>query len=954
MRIRTCLIMLVVLHAVMLVMARKAPLLTGDDKPNDSVVRTLSIDSMSRDSIKKLFNDSLLRDSVDSLGLDTLDSLHRAIFLRNKAVDDSLRADSINRKQGNTVDFPVYYTSNDSLVYYANTRTAYLYGKSNVKYDNMDLSAEKIDMGMENNIVHATGAMDTTKNERYGLPVFVQGSDRYETDTIAFNFKSKRGLIRNAYTEQQDGYLLSETSKRDAEGNFYIRRGRYTTCDDPNPDFYIALTRAKVRPGKDVIFGPAYLVVQDVPLPLAIPYGFFPFSKSYASGFIMPTYGDENTRGFYLRDGGYYFAISDQIDLKLLGEIFTKGSWGVSAASNYNVRYKYNGQFFVSYQDSRTGDKGFRDYNRTTSFKLQWVHHKAAQANPYSTLSASVNYVSEAYERNNLTSMYNPTTMTQSTRTSSVSWGTGFSSIGMTLNVYTNATQNMRDSTLALNFPNLNMAISRFYPFRRKKAVGKQRWYEKINVSYTMDFSNSITTKESKLFSSSLTKDWRNGIQHVVPINADFNIFKYINITPSVTITDRMYSNKIRRSWDVANQRELLDTINGFYNVMSWTASLTAKTSVYGFFVPNRRIFGDKIQAIRHTITPSLSFNYNPDFSSSSYGYWDTYRKIDTNGNVTDVDYSYFSNSVYGGPGKGKAGRVTLNIDNNIEMKVKSDKDSTGFKKLSIIDLYGVSMSYNMADKERPWGDLYMRLRLKWWKSYTFSMNATFATYAYDLDSSGKPYIGTHTEYSRGRFGRFQGMSQTVSYTLNPDKLRNFFSRFKRSNADEDDEIIDDSKDKTGVETNADPTMMKAQSAARKRNAGKVETDDDGYMAFSMPWSITFSYGINIRENTSGNFDYDSMRYPYKVTQNLNFTGNWRISDGWNIVFTSGYDFEEKKMSMTTASLARDLHCFNLACSVVLVPYTSYNLTFRCNAATLADALKYDKRSSFSNQVQWY
>ena len=936
----------------------------------DSLLKSGSV--MGLDSLLK--KDSSIIDSLDSINpLDTLDSLHRAIYLRNKALDDSIAADSANRKRKNGIDFPVNYTSNDSLVYYADSRKAFLFGNANVKYDNMDLTAEHIDVQMDSSLVHATGAeryvkddlpplpkdsgrIDSSKlqKERYGLPVFVMGSDKYETDTMSFNFKTKKGLIQNAYTEQQDGFLVSEKSKRDKDGNFYVKHGRYTTCDDPEPDFYLALSRAKVRPGKDVVFGPAYLVVQDVPLPLAIPYGFFPFSKSYSSGFIMPTYGDEQARGFYLKDGGYYFAINDNIDLKLLGEIYTKGSWAISAASNYNFRYKYAGQFFFSYQNTKDGEKGFPDYSETTSFKLQWSHRQDAKANPYRTFSASVNYASTKYERNNLNSMYNPTTMTQSTRTSSVSWGTTFSSIGMTLSATANATQNMRDSSVALTLPDLNINISRFYPFRRSKQVGEERWYEKIHMSYSGHISNSITTKEDKLMKSNLIKDWRNGWQHNIPIGATFSLFKYINISPSINFTDRTYMKKINQSWDQENQEVRNDTVYGFYNVYNWSSSISANTKIYGFLVPNRKIFGEKIQAIRHTLTPSISFSYAPDFGSNRYGYWKSYQKTDLSGTPIGqpVSYSPYSSGIFGVPGKGKTGSISFDLDNNIEMKVKaSDNDTAEFKKISIIDQLGASMSYNMAAETRPWSDLNTRLRLKITKSYTFSMNAVFATYAYELDENGRPYVGTRTEYSKGRFGRFQGMSQNVSYTITPDKIRNLF-RKKKNKDDEDTPAM--GKEDTGVETNVDPTMEAAKHGATKKNAGMAEVDDDGYMKFSMPWSFTFSYGITMRENTSGTFNKEKMRYPYKYSQNLNFSGNIRISDGWNIAFTSGYDFDYHKLSMTTASLARDLHCFSMSCSVVLSPYTSYNFSFRCNAATLADALKYDKRSGYSNAVKWY
>lgn len=883
-----------------------------------------------------------------------MDSLQLAIYHHNKAIDDSIRADSMMRARSNGIDAPVKYSAEDSLVYDAESGTAYLYGNSKVDYENMKLTSDKVHMNLDKSTVRATGTADSTAEGGIkGKPVFTMGKDEYKSDTMAFNFKSKKGLIKGVYTEQQDGFLSGEVGKRDSTGSIYLQHGRYTTCDKPHPDFYIALSRAKVRPGKDVVFGPAYLVVADVPLPLAIPYGFFPFSKKYSSGFIMPSYGDESDRGFYLRDGGYYFAISDKWDLKLLGEIYTKGSWGVSAASNYRKRYRYSGSFLFSYQDSKTGDKGLPDFAEQESFKIQWNHRQDPKANPYSSLAASVNFATSSYERNNLNSMYNPQTLTQSTRTSSVSWSTGFSSIGLSLSATTNLSQNMRDSSIQITLPDLNISLSRFYPFKRKHLVGKERWYEKISMSYTGQLANSISTKEDKLLHSNLIKDWKNAFQHTIPVQANFTLFNYINVTPSFNFTDRMYSKKVTRGWDNTLQKEVVrDTTYGFHNVYNWSMSVGASTKLYGFWVPNRKLFGDKIQAIRHVITPQVSFSYSPNFGARRYGYYDSYQYTDASGNVKLVEYSPYQDELYSVPGKYKTEMISWDVSNNIEMKVKSDKDTTGYKKISIIDELGASMSYNAAADYHRWSDLSMRLRLKWWKNYTFSMNAQFATYAYELDANGKPYVGNHTEWGYGRLPRFQGMSQNFSFTLNPEKLKKWFGR--KDDKDDDKVSVDSDGPDTNIESNMDDDLEKGKYAAKKKRGNIAETDDDGYMSFNMPWSLTIGYGITMRENTAGKFNTKTMRYPYKFTQTLNFSGNIRISDGWNINFSSGYDFENHAMSMTTASLSRDLHCFNMSASVVLAPYTSYNFTFRCNAATLTDALKYDKRSGITNAVQWY
>ena len=924
----------------------------------DSILASLDTVPASFDS---LFTDTTISrgasQAAAALKRDTtvMDSLELAIYLHNKAVDDSLALDSINRQRKHGIDSPVEFSANDSLLYEAGHGMAYLFGNSHVKYQNMDLQSENIYLSLDSSLVHATGARDSVSGKLFGNPVFQMGSDTYQSDTMAFNFKTKKGFIQQVYTEQQEGFLSSQLSKRGANGELYLQHGRYTTCDEPHPDFYLALSRAKVRPGKDVVFGPAYLVVCDVPLPLAIPYGFFPFTKSYSSGFIMPTYGDETERGFYLRDGGYYFAISDQMDLKLLGEIYTKGSWGVSAASNYRKRYRYSGSFYGSYQNSVTGEKNLPDYSKTTSFKIQWSHRQDAKANPYSTLSASVNFATSSYERNNLTSMYNPQTMTQSTRTSSVSYSTSFSSIGMSLSTTMNLNQNMRDSTIAMTMPDLNISISRFYPFKRKHMVGKQRWYEKIAMSYTGHFSNSISTKEDKLMHSNLIKDWRNGMQHSIPVSASFTVLNYINLTASFNFTDRTYTNKIMRSWDGTTEQR--DTIYGLYNVYNWNMSLAASTKLYGFLTPPRGFLGGRIQKIRHVFTPQVSLNYAPDFSASRYGYYETYQKTDSEGNVTMVEYSPFQNSLYGVPGKGKTGSIAFDMSNNLEMKMYDRNDS--LRKISLIDEFGASMSYNMAAKIRPWSDLSTRIRLKLTKNYTLNMNAVFASYVYEADSVGaRPRLSEHTTYwEQGKIGRFQGMSQNLSYTISNEKISKIFKwlRGERDNKKDKDENEPALDDINSIESNVDPDMEKAKHGAKKQNAGLAETDEDGYMPFSMPWSVSFGYGITMREDTDvKKFNYNTMRYPYKFTQNLNMSGNIRLSDGWNISFSSGYDFENKKISMTTASLSRDLHCFNMSCSVVLSPYTSYNFSFRCNASTLTDALKYDKRSGYSNSVQWY
>ena len=865
---------------------------------------------------------------------------------------DTLSNDSVKgKKKKDAIDAPVYYECVDSMVWSRNGN-AYLYGSSKVNYDNIELTASIISMNMDSSVVHATGSVDTT-GVVTGLPIFMDGGTPYESDRMTYNFKTKKGFINNVYTQQGDGFLMGGKAKKDSSNVFYSQDGMYTTCDAEHPHFYIKLTRAKVRPKKDVVSGPLYLVVEDVPLPLALPFGYFPFTDSYSSGFIMPSYGDETERGFYLRDGGYYFAISDKFDLRLTGEIFTKGSWGVNAASTYAKRYKFSGNYSLSYLVTKSGERGLPDYSVGKNFRVQWSHRQDPKAMPNTNFSASVNFATSAYERANLNSLYNPALNSQSVRTSSINFSHTFPSIGLSLSATMNISQSVQDSTLSLTLPTLNVSLSKKYPFKRKKRAGDERWYEKISLSYNGQMSNSISTKENLLFKSNLIDDWRNGVKHSIPVNATFQLFDFINITPSFSYTERWYFKKINKDWDEVTNKVVNDTVHGFHRVYNYNVALSANTTLYGFYKPAGFMKNCRINTIRHVFKPSVSFTYAPDFGDYRYGYYDTYVYTDEYGEARTVEYSPYQGSMYGIPSKGRTGSISLSVSNNVEMKWRMKNDS--LKKVSLIDELGGSLSYNLAAKTRPWSNLSTRLRLKLTKSYTFSFNATWATYAYEFNDRGQVVVGERTEWSYGRFGRFQGMSQNLSYTFNNktlDNIKGLFAKiFDRGAQQEDEEGEDASSDVAVKEEKEQVTSFKKSRTEKTKNA---ELDEDGYMPFKLPWSLTFSYGINMAEDRSADINIRTMRYPYKFTQNLNISGNIGISDNWRINFTSGYNFEYKKPTTTTMNISRDLHCFEMSCGIVLAPYTSFNFTFRATSAMLADFLKYEKRSDRSSNVQWY
>lgn len=915
------------------------------------------------DTLKSI-DSGVIENIEDSVALSLLDSL-KAIYSDNGTGtqwNDSVAAaeDSIQMHQKKSIlEAPVAYEAKDSVIFNMNSKNAYLYGNGNVKYQNIELSSEQIVMNMDSSIVHAVGVLDSLGMPQ-GTPIFKQGSDTYESKTMSYNFKTKKGYITEVYTEQQDGFLRSAESKKSGEDELYLRHGQYTTCDEEHPHWYIALSRAKVHTGKNIFAGPAWFVVEDVPLPLAIPFAYFPFTQSYSSGFIMPSYGDESTRGFYLRDGGYYLAISDYLDLKLTGEIYTKGSWGIAAQTTYRKRYKYSGNFYFNYQVTKTGEKNLPDYSAVKNFKLQWSHSQDSKSNPNSSFSASINFATQSYEKNNLTSLYNPTSYSQSTRTSSISYSRQFPKLGLSISSSFNIAQNMRDSTLSLTLPSLSISLSRVYPFKRKHAAGKERWYEKIALTYTGTLSNSINTKEDMIFKSNIIKDWTNGMKHSIPISASFNVLNYITVTPSFNYNARWYTHKVEQSWNEREQTVVRDTIYGFNHVQDFNLSVNASTKLYGFYTPIKAIFGDKILKIRHVLTPSVSFSYAPDFSKDSWGYWKTYTKTDAEGNVSVVNYSPYTGAMYGVPGQGMTGALSFDIGNNVEMKIRDKNDS--IKKVSIIDELGASMSYNMAAKTQPWSNLSTRIRLKFGKT-TFNINAVFNTYAYEFDKNGNVVVGNRTEWSYGRFGRFQGISKNLSYTFNnqsfkkiKDSITKLFGGKVEEETKKEEKNEDEDLEDSEMLENQDELTDNTNNPEKKKSANKTAggLDADGYMNFAMPWSFSISYGITMAEDRGGKINPKTMRYPYKFTQNLNFSGNLRLSSSWNVNFSSGWDFNMNKISMTTVNISRDMHCFNISCGLVFGTFTSYNVTLRATASTLADALKYDKRSSYSSSIQWY
>lgn len=918
---------------------------------------TLSVTTDSvvvRDDTVFFRKDSLFATS-DSVFLegDSLpgDSAYRA--RRGEALPPDSTRETLSRINRNKADLEseVTFDAKDSLVMIGQNNT-YLYGDGNVEYGSFKLNSQEIRMELDKSTVYATGVVDSTGN-LVGNPIFNDGGDEYESKQMTYNFKTERGFITDVITEQGEGFLTGGASKKMEDGSFFVQDGKYTTCDDhEHPHFYFNVTKGKMIPNKNIVTGPVYMVLADVPLPLALPFGYFPFTKDYSSGIIFPTFGEDYNRGFYLRDGGYYFAISDYVDLALRGEIYTKGSWGVSGHASYVKRYRYRGNFDFSYITTIYGDKGSPDYSKQKNFQIIWSHSQDTKANPNMNFSASVNFTTSGYTRNDLNSYYN-SSFTENTKSSTVNMTYRFPGTKWSLSTTANISQRTQDSTLAVSFPNLNVTLSQVAPFKRKKAVGGERWYEKIRLSYSGQFQNSLTAQQDVFFKKSLIKDWRNGMRHSMPVSATFSLFKYINISPSISMNDRMYTSKIRRQWDTQASKEIADTVYGFYNLFDFNASISLDTKLYGFWKP-MKFLGDKIQMIRHVMTPTISFSAAPDFSDPMWGVWGRYNYVDNQGVEQTRKYNYFSHGIFGAPSQGKSGVVSVSLANNLEMKVKSDQDSTGVKKVSLIENFTISQSYNFAADSMNWSNVNTSILLRLVKNFNLNLSATWDPYTYRLSPSGSPVRVNVPRWKAGKgWVRLASTGTSFSYTFNNQtfsKKKDKNNGNTNGNDDNDDDTPFDGEDGSEANDMNDPSDLKRRRRDEARKDA-LTADADGYAKWECPWSLTFNYSVNYGY---GAFDKDKLEYKGKWTQNLSFSGNIRPTSNWNFSFSASYNFDLKKIAYMNCSISRDLHCFTMSASFVpFGPYKSYNFNIAVKSSLLKD-LKYDKRSSNTNGIQWY
>ena len=807
-----------------------------------------------------------------------------------ETVSDTLTTDSTANEKKSFIDTAIEYSADDTIAVSLVSQKVFLANNAYVKYGEIELKAYFIELDLDKKEAYAYGIKDTT-GTLIDTPEFKDGSEEFTCKELKYNFDTGKGLVHEIITEQEGGYVHSEVTKRINEKTFYLRNGKYTTCDHEHPHFYVKMTKAKMIKDDKIVSGPLFLYLEEVPMPVFLPFAMFPFSSSYTSGIIMPSYGEEQRRGFNLRGGGYYWAINDYLDMSITGDIFANGSWGTYLATKYKKRYRYSGGIQTEYHFNKYGDKGLADYSESTDFAIRWNHTQDSKANPYRTFSASVNFSTSNNDRNNSQSIQR---ITNNQKQSSISYSKKWADSPFSLNASLRHSQNSRDTTISLTLPSMSLNMTQIYPFRAKGKSTNLKWYDKVGVSYSSKFENRINTKEKELMNSSLAKDWRNGYQHSIPISTNFKLTKDLTLSPTLNYQGVAYTNSIRKSWDTTAKNNVRnDTIQGFKYAHNYStsASLSLSPKIYGMYEFKE---SSKLKAIRHVMTPSVSVNYTPEIGVPRSKYYKTYRNEETG---KDVEYSIFEGSLYGTPsGAKESGSVSLGLDNNVEAKVRIANDSTGteeFKKVKIIESLKFSTSYNMFSDSLNWSNIRMSGRTK-------IFNKKLGV---NVGSTIDPYKLNARDIKIDKFGpRLTNASIDVDFNISADD-------FKSTSKGKDDK-----EDK--------------------------EWRDTRYVNFDIPWSFSIDYGWTYSKPNSKKSN---------VTQNMGISGNFSLTPKWKVNFSSGYDFTDKEVTATQFTIMRDLHCWQMSFNAIpFGSYQSYNFRINVESSILQD-LKYEKKQAWQD-----
>lgn len=854
---------------------------------------------------------------IDTIAVDT-----------DTSVVDSLVNDSLNVEKEPVLSSEINYDATDSIKLSIDGKKVYLYNNAKVTYQNIELEAYYIALDFETKEIYAEGIKDST-GELTQKPVFKQGSEEYESETMRYNFESEKAFITKVVTTQGEGFIHSDRTKKIGENVFITKDAKYTTCDAEHPHFYLCLTKAKVINNKTIVTGPAYMVLEDFPIYFPfLPFGYFPSTPTYSSGIIIPSYGEEENRGFFLQDGGYYWAANQYFDLTVLGSIYSKGSWGTTISTNYKKRYKFSGKFAFEYAKNFYGEKGVDRYG-AQQYKVTWSHSQDSKANPNQTFSASVNMSSSGYDKDNATDSDDYLTTTKS---SSVSYSRKFENTPFNLSVNLRQSQNSSDSTMSLSLPVATLSMSKIYPFKRKNSVGKSRFYEDFGISYSANFKNYISTKEDEIWGSSFSKDWKNGVKHNISIAfPGFTLFKYLNFSPGISYNEKWYFKKYNYTYVEGGDFDgnpssipdaiRIDTITGLSRVYDYSYSLSASTNIYGMYTPRNP--NSRVKGIRHKMTPSVSFSYKPDFGKSRYGFWQEVQK-DTLENTGFYDTNL--GGIYGGSAsRGETGSIGFSLTNNLEMKVLDSRDSTKkedpeakFRKVKLIDNLSVSGSYNLiADS----------LNLS---TISLSARTTVAGVGINMGATLDPYMvnDNYTRINKFAWNERGGIKKLGRITrANLSFSLSFNSKDKNNDNNKGGEQSHDlGGNVPGGPGTPDPEEI-------------LPAFYNDYADFSMPWNLSLSYSLS--------YSGPSKSYPDgKVSQTLGVNGKLTVTEKWNMSGRTNFDIEAGEFSYTSFSLNRDLHCWSMAFSFVPFGYRkSYSFTLRASSSILQD-LKIQKQQS--------
>ncbi len=807
------------------------------------------------------------------------------------------------------IEAPIDYEAKDSIIFSLDGQRVYMYGDAMVKYQQIELNAAYVILDLETKEVYAEGVPDST-GVLTGKPIFQDGSEKFESKTLRYNFQTQKGIITDVVTEQGEGFVHSGRAKKISKDAFILQQGKYTTCDADHPHFYLNLSRAKVISNNKIITGPAYMVLEDFPLYFpVIPFGYFPSSPTYSSGILVPSYGEEANRGFFLREGGYYWAANEYFDLSARGDIYSKGSWGAKLHTNYRVRYRFNGGFDFRYSVNVYGERGLDTYTKSPQFQVMWSHSQDAKANPSRTFSANVNFSTSGYDKQNSLSAES---YLRTQKSSSVSYAKRWENTPFNMSANLRHSQNSTDTTLTLSLPELTFNMAKIYPLKFKNRIGAAKWYEKFGFSYSSNLRNTITAKEYEVLQKSFATDWKNGIQHNLPISLpNFNLLKFINVSPSFSYNEKWYFKSIEKSY-FADQTFMdergrfsnvkIDTITGLKRNYQYAYSLSATTNIYGMYMPVNS--NSRIKGIRHKMTPQLSFSYNPDFGDPKYGFWKEVQ-VDSTGRMEQ--YSIFEGGIYGATGRGAAGMVSFSLSNNVEMKVADLKDTTAtsqFKKVKIIDNLSINTSYNLIADSFNLSPISIRGR------------TTIQGVGINFGSMLDPYITNN---------RGQRINQ---YAWNNSKGLAKLGRLVNSNLSFGMQF--DSK-KGQKESDA------AREAIEEENV--LPGDFTNYVDFNIPWNFGFDYSLS--------YNRPNPNEKARITQTLNLRGSLTLTEKWRINMNTNYDISAKAFSFTNFSISRDLHCWDMSLNFVPFGYMkSYSFTLNARTSMLKD-LKVSKQRSF-------